>query len=51
MCANPEMMRTLAAEIREEMVNRKAARQAGTGRRWRVAACAAAACIALIVIL
>lgn len=53
MCANPEMMRTLAAELREELAARKAARRAGDvpGRRWHVVACAAAACLALFAIL
>jgi len=42
-------MRTLAAELREELAARRAGLQAGS--RWRAAACAAAACIALAVLL
>lgn len=50
MCADPDMMRTLAAELRAEMASRRAARRAGhsSGRGWHVAACAAAACVALM---
>lgn len=49
MCADPEMMRTLAAEIREELDKRRALREAGGGRvRWPAVACMAVAGIAVL---
>lgn len=52
MCADPAMMRLLAAELREEMAARKAMRgYGGAKRRWQAAACVAVACIALVAIL
>lgn len=51
MCANPEMMRLLAAELREEIASRRATRDSrGTGLRWLTFA-APAACVLFAVTL
>lgn len=49
MCADANMMRLLAAEIRQELASRRASRpgRAAWGR-WPVAACLLAACAVLV---